>query len=254
VKLHLLGTGTSQGVPVINCNCVACSSSDPVDKRFRSAAVFEINDVFLLVDTGPDLRMQLLKANIPRIDAILYTHEHNDHVIGLDDIRPYNFKQKSDIPIYGQSRVLREIKSRFAYIFSEIKYPGAPGAKAFEISGDETIQIKGIEITPINVLHGRIEILGYRIGNAAFITDASFISDSELKKLQGLDVLVINALRMEQHPAHFNLDEALELIEKVNPKRSFITHVSHLMGKYTDWKERLPQDVYGAYDGIVIEL
>lgn len=254
MKIHILGTGTSQGIPVIGCSCEVCKNSDPRDQRLRSCVVVEQEGIFLLIDTGPDLRQQMLNGEIPRVDAVLYTHEHNDHMIGLDDIRPFNFMQKADLPIYGLERVLDEIKKRFAYVFADDKYPGAPCAVTHNISGNEIFYIKNIEIQPINVVHGRLEILGYRIGKFAFVTDASYISDTEIEKLLDLDVLIINALRLQQHPSHFTLEEALDVIRKVNPRRAYITHVSHLMGRVEDWSSSLPPNAYPAYDGLVIEI
>lgn len=254
MKIHLLGTGTSQGVPVIGCACEVCRSTDSKDARLRSCAVIESDDTYLLIDTGPDLRQQMLKARIPRVDAILYTHEHNDHVVGLDDIRPYNFAQKGELPLYGLPRVMQELKDRFKYVFAEKRYPGAPQAIGYNISGQESLHLHGMHIQPIEVIHGRLPILGYRFENIAFITDASALEPSELEKLRGLEVLVINALRHEQHPAHFNLEEALAVIKELKPSRAFITHVSHYMGKYENWVQMLPAEVYPAYDGLVIEV
>lgn len=254
MKIHLLGTGTSQGVPVIGCNCEVCQSMDSRDVRLRSCAVIESDGKYILVDTGPDLRQQMLKARIPRVDAILYTHEHNDHVIGLDDIRPYNYAQQSELPVYGLARVVEEVKNRFQYVFAEKRYPGAPQAVAYSISGQESLNLDGIHIQPIDVTHGRLPILGYRFENVAFITDASALKPAEIEKLRGLQVLVINALRHEQHPAHFNLEEALAVIKEVKPARAYITHISHYMGKYENWANLLPADVFPAYDGLVIEV
>lgn len=209
---------------------------------------------YILIDTGPDLRMQMLTADIPRVDAILYTHEHNDHVIGLDDIRAYNFKQGTDLPVYGLPRVLDEIHRRFAYAFDGNGYPGAPRATLHPISGDTSIHICGVDIVPIHVDHGVLPILGYRIGDFVFITDANSIADSEIHKLQGVDTLVVNALHHRQHPSHFNLEEALAFIRMVRPRQAYITHVSHYMGVYNEWGRQLPADVFAAYDGLVIDL
>ncbi len=244
MKIHILGTGTSQGVPVIGCDCEVCLSTDLRDKRLRSCVVIEQDGVYLLIDTGPDLRQQMLSAQIPRIDAILYTHEHNDHVVGLDDIRPYNFKQQADMIVYGLPRVIADVTRRFDYAFGDKKYPGAPRAVARSISGDEHISIEGTEVTPIHIHHGRIMILGYRVGGFAFITDASHIEEVELDKLRNLDVLVINALRYEQHHSHFNLEEALETIATLRPRRAYITHMSHYIGLHKNMEKTLPQDVY----------
>jgi len=254
MKVHILGTGTSQGVPVIGCRCPVCLSDDSHDNRLRSCIVVEQDGTYLLIDTGPDMRLQMLRADIPRIDAILYTHEHNDHVIGLDDIRPYNFKQKEDLPIYGLPRVIDEVQDRFAYVFAEKRYPGAPQALAHKITGDHSFEVNGIEIIPIHITHGRLPILGYRIGGMAFITDASYIQEAELAKLQNLDVLIINALRHEQHPAHFNLSEALAVIADLGCKRAYITHVSHFMGLQKEWSKMLPNNVRAAYDGMTVRL
>ena len=254
MKIHMLGTSTSQGVPVIGCSCEVCQSSDPRDSRLRSSVVVEQDGRYLLFDTGPDLRQQMLAGLIPRIDAVFYTHEHNDHVIGLDDIRPYNFKQKEELPLYGLPRVMDEVERRFSYAFGDGGYPGAPRATKHYITGDESLQLVGMEVTPIHIVHGRLAILGYRVGSMAFITDASAIAEREFQKLQNLDVLIINALRMSQHPAHFSLSEALEVIKQVQPRTSYITHVSHYMGKYEDWASQLPADVFGAYDGLVVEI
>ena len=231
-----------------------CQSTDPKDQRLRSCVVVECDGKYILIDTGPDLRMQMLKGAIPRIDAILYTHEHNDHVIGLDDIRPYNFKQKAELPVYGLPRVLDEVHRRFAYAFDGNGYPGAPKATLHPISGDNTLHICGVDIVPIHVEHGRLPILGYRVGDFGFITDANAVTEKETAKLKGVHTLVVNALHHRQHPAHFNLEEALAFIEKVGPSRAYITHVSHFMGKYADWTQRLPADVFAAYDGLVLDL
>lgn len=254
MKLHLLGTGTSQGVPVLTCDCETCKSTDPRDQRLRSCAVLEVDGKKVLIDTGPDIRQQLLRARIDNIDAIIYTHEHNDHVIGLDEIRPYNFKQKVDMPLYGLPRVMQDVKDRFSYIFAKDRYPGAPMAVARAISDIDVVEVAGLKLRPIDIRHGRLPILGYRYEDMAFITDASEIPSRSMDLLRGLKVLVVNALRLQQHPTHFNLDEALEVIEELAPDRAYITHVSHLMGPFREWTKRLPPNVFGAYDGLVIEV
>jgi len=254
MKIHILGTGTSQGVPVIGCTCEVCTSDDPRDRRLRSSVVLEQGGRFILMDTGPDLRQQMLAGAIPRIDAVLYTHEHNDHMIGLDDIRPFNFRQQTDLPLYGLPRVVDEVEQRFSYAFGKGSYPGAPRATKHYISGEESLHIAGMHIVPIQVKHGWLDILGYRVDDMAFITDASAIAEEEYHKLQGLDVLIINALRKEQHPAHYSLSEALAVIAELRPRQAYITHISHFMGKYADWTTDLPADVYSAYDGLVVEI
>ena len=252
MKITLLGTGTSQGIPVIGCECKACLSDDKRDDRLRSGILAQSNGNNVLVDTGPDLRQQMLKVGINHVDGVLYTHEHNDHVIGLDDIRPFNYIQRSDIPFYGLSRVLNDIENRFAYVFSENPYPGAPRATLHPINSGNIFFIGDIEVMPVGVMHGALPILGYRFGDFAFITDASLIGESSKKLLEGTKVLVLSALRKEVHHSHFSLTEAIAIIQEMKIEKAFLTHISHKMGITLDWEKELPDNIFPAYDGLEI--
>ena len=244
----LLGTGTSQGVPVVGCQCAVCRSDDPRDSRLRTAALVEVEGLHILLDAGPDLRMQLLHANITRVDAVLVTHEHKDHLAGLDDIRPVYFMMKEPIHIYTLPRVLKVIRKDYDYAFRQHPYPGVPSFVLHPVS-NEPFSVGGVEITPIHVRHLTLPILGYRIQDMAYITDGSFIAETEMQKLKGLELLVINALRIKEHYSHFNLQQALAIIEQLQPKRAVITHVSHEMGLYKDVSQGLPPNVEIGYDG-----
>jgi phosphoribosyl 1,2-cyclic phosphate phosphodiesterase len=253
LKISFLGTGTSQGVPVIGCDCPVCSSLDFRDKRSRTSLHLEIEGKSLIIDTGPDFRQQMLQSNIRRLDAVLYTHEHKDHTAGLDDIRPFNFSQQIDIPIYGTERVLTQIKREFSYIFEKVKYPGVPGIKVNKIH-NKPFTVEGIQVIPIEVLHYRLPVFGFRFGDFTYITDASFISDEELEKVKGTKVLVLNALQIEHHISHFTLDKALEMVDLIQPERAFFTHISHKMGTHREVEENLPDHIKLAYDGLKIQL
>ena len=249
MNITLLGTGTSQGVPVVGCQCEVCRSADPRDNRLRTAAFVETDGVRLLIDAGPDLRQQLLRENITKVDAILVTHEHKDHLAGLDDIRPVYFRQKNPMDIYAMPRVLNVIRKDFDYAFKEHPYPGAPAFQLHPVRRDK-FMVGGVEIQPIQVRHLTLPILGYRIGLFAYITDASFVAESEIARLQGLEVLVVNALHHEKHYSHFNLEQALQFVEIVKPQRAYLTHCSHHMGLYADVEKMLPPNVTLGYDGL----
>lgn len=253
MKITFLGTGTSQGVPVIGCDCPVCSSLDFRDKRSRTSLHLEIEGKSLIIDTGPDFRQQMLQSNIRRLDAVLYTHEHKDHTAGLDDIRPFNFSQQMDIPIYGTERVLTQIKREFSYIFEKVKYPGVPGIKVNEIH-NKPFTVEGIQVIPIEVLHYRLPVFGFRFSDFTYITDASFISDEELEKVKGTKVLVLNALQIEHHISHFTLDKALEMVDLIQPEKAFFTHISHKMGTHREVEENLPNHIKLAYDGLITQL
>ncbi|MCR4738584.1 MAG: MBL fold metallo-hydrolase [Bacteroidales bacterium] len=248
MRITLLGTGTSQGVPVVGCPCAVCHSTDMRDQRLRTSAFVEVDGTNILIDAGPDLRMQLLHNNITCVDAILVTHEHKDHLAGLDDIRPIYFKQERPLDIYSLQRVANVIRKDFDYAFKAHPYPGAPAFCLHHVR-DDVFQVKNVEIQPIHVRHLTLPILGFRIKDFAYITDASFISESELNKLKGLSVLVINALRIKEHYSHFNLEQALQIVSQLQPRQAVITHISHEMGLYADVAQQLPDNVLLGFDG-----
>ena len=253
MKITFLGTGTSQGIPVIGSTHPVCLSSDFKDKRLRVSILVEWGNYTFLVDCGPDFRQQMLRANPERIDAILFTHEHADHTAGLDDIRPFFFKQ-GDIDIYAHQRVLRQLAQRFEYIFtSEIKYPGVPNLLQNEVK-NKPFTINGLEILPVEGLHYKLPVFGYRFGSFAYLTDMKTISDTEKQKLKNLEVLVINALREEEHISHFNLEQALAIILELKPMRAYLTHISHHLGFHEAVQQKLPENVFLAYDGLEITI
>jgi len=253
LKITFLGTGTSQGVPVIGCFCPGCLSDDELDKRLRSSILIEADDTVIVIDTGPDFRQQMLRAGVGRLNAVLFTHEHRDHIAGLDDIRAYNFIQKSSMDIYAEERVIRALNSMFPYVFAEKKYPGIPQVIIHPISA-ESFKVGPVEIIPVRMMHYRLPVLGFRIGDFAYLTDANFISEQEKEKLFGVKTLVVNALRRETHISHFTLSQAVELIEEMSPRMGYLTHISHQMGPSRVINDELPQNIRMAYDGLVLEL
>lgn len=254
MKITLLGTGTSQGIPVVGCGCEACLSDDARDDRMRSGVLIQTKETNVLIDTGPDLRQQMLKVGIRHLNGIVFTHEHSDHVAGLDDIRPFNFIQRIDMPFFGLSRVLDDIKNRFSYVFMENPYPGSPRATLHPIESGEGFTINDLNILPIGVMHGTLPILGYRFKDFAFITDASKINEESKRLLSGTKILVLNALQREDHHSHFTLDEAVEFIEELGVEKGFLTHISHRLGKTVNWEKELPPHIFPAYDGLEIHL
>ncbi len=250
----LLGTGTSQGIPVIGCKCPVCTSIDIRDSRLRVSCFIddEESNQKILIDIGPDFRQQMLSNQISDIDAVLLTHEHNDHTAGLDDIRAINFLHNKNIPFYGLDRVITDIKNRFHYALSTNKYPGVPQIEMHTV--EREIQLGSLKIIPIPIMHGTLPILGYRIKNFAYLTDASLITKESLEKLKDLDVLVINALRQKKHYSHFTLEEALIEIEKIRPKKTYLTHISHVFDTHENITKLLPDNVCVAYDGLRLSL
>ncbi len=253
LKVTFLGTGTSQGIPVIGSTHPVCLSTDPKDKRLRVSVLVEWENHTYVVDCGPDFRQQMLTNHVTKIDGILFTHEHSDHVAGLDDIRPFFFNQ-GDIPIYAHKRVLDNLKQRFDYIFvSEDKYPGAPSVKEIEIE-NKPFKVGDLTVMPINVYHNRVQVFGFRFKDFAYLTDVKTVEDEEVEKLKGVKVLVVNALRIKPHHSHFNLEEALEFIEKVKPERAYLTHISQYLGFHEEVQRKLPKNVFLAYDNLQITI
>lgn len=254
-RITLLGTGTSQGVPVIGCDCAVCTSTDPRDKRLRTAALIQAGGKNIAIDCGPDFRMQMLRAGINRLDAILVTHQHNDHIIGLDDVRPFNFRNDMDMPVYCSAAVEQEFKQRFAYIFeTQNRYPGAPQVQLQRISKSDAFEVEGLSIMPVELMHGRMPVLGFRLGSFAYITDVRTIAAEEQAKLEGLDALVLSALHHSEHHAHLNLEQALALIEQLSPRRAWLTHASHRMGLHEEVSQNLPENVALGYDGLTFTV
>lgn len=253
MKITFLGTGTSQGIPVIGCDCNVCSSYDKRDRRLRVSVCLEVHNKNILIDISPDFRYQMLRAAIPRIDAILITHEHRDHVGGLDDIRPLNFKFSMDMPLYAVARVHNNLRKSFDYIFDN-DYPGVPKVDLREINKNNSFLVGDTKVRPIEVMHGQLPIMGFRIGNFAYITDIKTIEDDQLSLLNGLDILVLSALQQREHYSHLSLEEALELSRKIGAKSTFFTHLSHTMGSTAETEKLLPPNVFIAYDELVLEL
>lgn len=253
MKITFLGTGTSQGVPVIACTCTVCQSDDLRDKRLRSSVLIEDKGKVILIDTAPDFREQMLSNRVNRLDAILYTHEHRDHIAGLDDIRAYNYIHKKPMDIYGEERVLRALHHTFPYIFAERNYPGIPKVN-FHTIDMHPFQVDGIDIIPVRALHYRLPVLGFRVGDFAYITDANHISAEEIDKIRGVKVFVICALRIKEHISHFNLEQALEVIEAVKPGQAYLTHLSHVMGPFDEIEKILPENVHLAYDTLSLDI
>ena len=253
MKIIFLGTGTSQGIPVINSSHPVCLSTDKRDKRLRVSILIEWEAHVYVIDCGPDFRYQMLRENVSKIDGVIFTHEHADHTAGLDDLRPFSF-QLGAVPVYAQKRVLENLAYRFDYIFNEKdKYPGAPSIQQFEVT-NASFHIENLEIIPIEVNHGKIKIFGYRFNNVAYLTDVKTIADNEKEKLKNLDILIINAIRHKWHYSHLNLEEALKIIEELKPKKTYLTHISHHLGFHAEVEKELPENVFLAYDELVITI
>ncbi|WP_283640208.1 MBL fold metallo-hydrolase [Mesonia mobilis] len=253
MEITFLGTGTSQGIPIIGSDHPVCLSEDSRDKRLRVSILVEWDNYTYVVDCGPDFRQQMLANQVSKIDGILFTHEHNDHIIGLDDVRPFYFKQ-GDISVYAHPRVIKALEKRFDYVFETVnKYPGTPSLKINEIN-DNPFTIGNLDVVPVNVWHHKLQVYAFRFGDFAYVTDAKTIEEEELEKLKGVKVLTVNALRKEPHLSHFNLEEALDFIKKVNPERAYLTHISHLLGFHEEVEKELPKNVFLAYDNLKITI
>ena len=253
MKITFLGTGTSQGIPIIGSTHPVCLSDNPKDKRLRVSVLVEWDDYCYVVDCGPDFRQQMLNAKVTKIDGVVLTHEHADHTMGLDDIRPFFFRQ-GDIDLFAHKRVFKALEKRFDYIFtSEAKYPGVPSVIKHEIK-NEPFTLGNLEVIPVDGLHYKLQVFGFRFGDFAYLTDMKTVPEPEIEKLQNLEVLVVNALREEPHISHFNLEEALEFIDKVKPKRAYLTHISHWLGFHDDVQQKLPDNVFLAYDNLQIKI
>jgi len=251
VKLTFLGTGTSQGVPVVACQCPVCLSDNPKDKRLRTSVMIETENQCLVVDAGPDFRQQMLTNHVRHLNGILLTHEHVDHIFGLDDIRAFNWVQKQATDIYAEERVQIAIRRIFDYVFATFKYPGIPQMHLHLIE-NKSFKIGELEITPIRGYHYKLPVFGFRFGKIAYVTDVNRLEDIEVDKLRGLDVLVLNALRKEEHISHYNLSQALHLIAEVKPGKAYLTHLSHQMGFHDEVQKELPENVFLSYDGLEI--
>lgn len=253
LQITFLGTGTSTGVPMIASDHPVAKSSDSRDKRLRSSILVSWGGANLVVDCGPDFRQQMLRENVQSIKCILFTHEHADHIAGFDDIRPFSFKM-GDVPIYASERVMQKIQKRYDYIFAtENRYPSAPSVASNIISHHQVLEFDGLTITPIEVMHGNLPILGYRFNDVAYITDIKTMVDTEKRKLTNLDTLIVTGLRKEPHPTHFNIEEALNFIEEIKPKKTYLTHISEPLGLHAEVEKELPKNVFLAYDGLVLK-
>jgi len=253
LKITFLGTGTSQGVPIIACDCEVCSSNDERDKRLRSSVLIESEETKITIDCGPDFRYQMLRENIKNLDGIVFTHGHRDHTAGLDDIRAFNFIQKKDMDIFVTEATLSMLKRQYEYIFEEHKYPGIPKLNTHQF-GNAPFHINDLKLIPILVYHYRMPVFGFRIKDFTYITDANFIDEEEKNKIRGTKVLVLNALRKEKHISHFTLDEAIELVEELKPEQAYFTHISHQLGLHNEVERNLPKNIKLAYDKLTIEI
>lgn len=238
---------------MIACQCAVCRSTDSRDKRLRTSVLVEVDGQTIVIDSGPDFREQMLRVNVQKLDAILYTHEHRDHIAGLDDVRSFNYVMQKPMDIYAEDRVIKAIKQEFVYVFAEHKYPGVPEVDVHCID-NHLFEINGVSIIPIRAMHLKLPLLGFRINDFTYITDANYILDKEKEKIKGSKYLVINGLRKKKHISHFTLSEALDLIREINPERAFITHISHEMGFHKDVQTELPANVTLAYDGLEFEF
>lgn len=253
MKVTFLGTGTSQGVPIICCECAVCRSKNPKDNRLRTSILIESDLAKVIVDTGPDFRQQMLRLDLKSLDAVVFTHEHKDHIAGLDEVKAFNFFNKMRMPVYATERVQEALKREFAYIFAEDKYPGIPEIDVLTVT-DEIIKIKDIELLPIDVIHYRLPVKAYRIKDFTYITDANYISEEEKEKIKGSKTIVINSLRREEHVSHYTFQQAIDLMTELKPEKAYFTHISHQLGLHEEVSKELPPFIELAYDGLQIEI
>ena len=248
-----LGTGTSQGIPVIACDCEVCTSEDPKDNRFRTSVLIEVENQAIVIDTGPDFRQQMLRENVQKLDAIVFTHQHKDHVAGLDDVRAFNHKFQKDMDLYCTAEVEEALIREFPYVFSTYKYPGVPEVKIHNIK-NEPFTIGGVEVLPIEALHYKLSVFGYRIKDFVYLTDISAITEKEKEKMKGAKVIVLDALRKTPHISHLSMQQAVDLLEELQPKKGYLIHISHLMGLHNEVIKELPNFIKPAHDGLILEL
>ena len=253
MQITFLGTGTSQGIPIIACQCVVCQSKDPKDNRLRTSILIEEKGKTFVIDTGPDFRQQMLRENVKNLDAVIFTHEHKDHTAGFDDIRAFNFVNKKKMEVYASARVQEAIRREYAYIFSDFKYPGIPEINLHLLENKLT-SIEGVDFLPVEVMHYKLPVFGFRVGDFSYITDANYISDIEKEKIKNSKILVLNALRREAHISHFTLEQAIELVQELKPEKAYFTHISHQLGLHADVQKELPANIEIAYDGLKITL
>jgi phosphoribosyl 1,2-cyclic phosphate phosphodiesterase len=253
VKITFLGTGTSQGIPVIGCRCSVCTSTDPMDKRLRCSVLLEENGTVAVIDSGPDFRQQMLRSNVSDLNGLVFTHEHKDHVAGMDDIRAFNYIHRKKVDVYATSRVQLALRREFPYIFEDSGYPGIPQIELHTI-GLNPFNVGSIQLIPIEVMHYKLPVLGFRTGDFTYITDANFISDSEKEKIKGSKIIAVNALRRERHVSHFTLAEAVSLLEELKPDHGYLIHLSHQLGKHKEVNAELPSFIRCAYDGLTLEI
>ena len=254
MRVTFLGTGTSQGVPLIGCDCSVCTSADKRDKRLRSSVFIETEEANIVIDTGPDFRYQMLRAGVRKLDAIIFTHSHKDHIAGLDDVRAFNYHQMKAMEVYATEPTQAALKREFAYVFSELKYPGIPDINLHTIDGDTPFTINGLTITPIKVLHYKLEVLGFRIGDFTYITDANYIAPQEMQKAKGSKALVLNALRHQEHISHYTLSQAIDVSKAIGAETTYFTHISHQLGLHNEIEKDLPEGIQLAYDGLTLIL
>ena len=255
MEITFLGTGTSQGVPVIGCSCAVCRSVDYRDQRLRVSVHLQVQGRSIIIDSGPDFRQQVLREHIHHLDALVFTHEHKDHTAGLDDIRAYNFRQQHDMPVHAEPRVLEQLKREYEYIFAEHKYPGIPQVALHPIlSETEPFPVEGVLFEPIRALHYKLPVLGFRVENFTYVTDANHLGPDALEQMRGSEVIVLNALRHEKHISHFTLQEAVDILEDLAPRRAYLTHISHQLGRHREVEAQLPDFIRLAYDGLRVTL